>query len=128
MAKFFNYKTYKPGFFSIFKSYQHATMKYLWSIGEAGGSSGDAWKHVNDAIAPKTISRASIIFFLQDMVAVGVVGFTMGTGKGGHHRIYTPIISESDFGHFLSKLIIKNLMDGFPEGTKKAMWEVQRGR
>jgi len=38
------------------------------------------------------MSRASIIFFLDDMVEAGLIGYTDKTGKGGHHRVYQPKI------------------------------------
>ena len=36
------------------------------------------------------ISRASVIFFSNDMVDLGVFDYVERTGKGGHHRIYHP--------------------------------------
>ena len=38
------------------------------------------------------MSRASVIFFLDDMVEEGFLGYTDKTGKGGHHRVYHPKI------------------------------------
>lgn len=41
-----------------------------------------------------SISRASIIFFLNREVDKGFMGWNDATGKGGHHRLYYPILSE----------------------------------
>ena len=36
------------------------------------------------------MSRASVIFFLNDMVDDGILRYVSKTGKGGHHRVYYP--------------------------------------
>ena len=129
MAKFFKFLTYEKGLSSVFKEYQQIAMKHIWSIGEKGGvTSGECWTHVNKILFPKTISRASVIFFLNDMVDHEILTFVLKTGKGGHHRVYYPAHDEIQFGHFLSKLIIGKLIVDFPEGAKKAIWELQRNR
>ena len=68
------------------KDYQEEAMYVVWRGG--GVSSRDVWVAVNKALKDKTISRASIITFLNDMVDQGFLDYTEITGKGGHRRIY----------------------------------------
>ena len=48
--------------------------------------SREAWLYVNDSGFKK--SRASVIFFLQDMHEKGWLEKGERTGKGGHHEVY----------------------------------------
>ena len=98
-------------------------MKFLWKIGTEGVNSGRAWIETNKVLLKrgKSISRASIIFFLQDMVDAGFLEYTMGTGKGGHHRIYVPIYTETEFKEQISKRIMEKLLESFPDEAYSAM-------
>lgn len=126
MAKFFKFLTYEQGLSSVFKEYQQIAIKHIWDVGEKGVTSGKCWTHVNKILSPKTISRASIIFFLNGMVESNVLTFTLKTGKGGHHRVYHPAYDEIQFAEFLAKTIIGNLMRDFPVSTTKAIRALQR--
>ena len=50
---------------------------------------------VNAGLQGKTISRASVINFLEAMKEVGVLKGVERTGKGGHHWIYSPSMNEA---------------------------------
>lgn len=43
-----------------------------------------------------TISRASVIQFLNREVDKGFMGYNEGVGKGGYHRLYFPRLSERE--------------------------------
>ena len=45
----------------------------------------------------ETKSRASIIFAANSFVDMNIWGFKDRTGKGGHHRLYYPLISQREF-------------------------------
>jgi predicted transcriptional regulator len=79
---------------------------------------------VNAELTPNTISRASIINFLESMREMGVLKGEDRTGKGGHHWIYSPAMTEAEFKQFIAKTILENLMRDFPEETRKALHKV----
>jgi len=105
----------------ILKDYQEEALRYLWKVGE-GRSSRYVWTNVNEALAGRrTISRASIINFLNDMVEEGVLSYTETTGKGGHRRIYSPVLDETDFKKYVTKTVLGNLARNFPEATRQVI-------
>ena len=72
----------------------------------------------------ESISRASIINFLNAMVDDGVLNYTEITGKGGHRRIYSAKYDEAEFKQFVAEVVLKNLLRDFPEETRQAMNQV----
>jgi predicted transcriptional regulator len=73
------------------------------------------------ALKPNTISRASVINFLESMREAGVLKGEERTGKGGHRWIYSPAMNEAEFKEFIAKTLIKKLMRDFPEETLTAL-------
>jgi len=57
------------------------------------------------------------------LVDQGVLGYREGTGKGGHHRIYYPLMDEKGFKSYLLKTMVESMMRDFPEETKEALNE-----
>lgn len=91
----------------MLKDYQAKTMELLWEGDEF--SSREVWKKVNERLSPNTISRASIINFLNDMVDDGILGYREITGKGGHRRIYSAGKSREQFWNWLITTINEKL-------------------
>ncbi len=77
--------TEKDGLRAIFKIYEIASLEEL--LAHKKRTSGQVW----DEILKRgtVISRASVIFFLNRLVKAGLVRAETGTGKGGHHKIYS---------------------------------------
>ena len=110
----------------VLKDYQEVALYYLWRIDGKGASSRDVWMQVNDDLAGKrTISRASIINFLNSMVDEGVLNYMEITGKGGHRRIYSAKYNEAEFKEYVAKVVLKNLLRDFPDETRKVLSEVK---
>ncbi len=104
------------------KEYEEAGLRYVWSIGEKGVGSGKTWVAVNEKLDPeKRVSRASVIFFLNRMVDQGVLDYRSATGKGGHHRVYFPILDEREYKKFLLKTVVESMMRDFPEETREVL-------
>ncbi len=115
----------KPGLRKTLKEYEEIGLRYVWSMGEEGVGSNKTWKAVNEVLGPeKGMSRASVIFFLNRMVDQGVLDYKTATGKGGHHRIYYPIMDERGYKKHLLKTIVESMMRDFPEETKEALNEL----
>ena len=118
------YLTFDPkaeGLLKVFRDYQEEALRFVWG-GEQGVNSRLVWLHVNDAFGGETtISRASIINFLNSMVDEGVLDYEDRTGKGGHHRIYLPKLDESGFKKAVAESVISSLMRDFPEETNDVL-------
>jgi len=118
----FKFDPSQHGLRKTLREYEELALRYLWEIGEEGAVSGLIWKVVNEKLKPGgSISRASIIFAMNRFVDQGALGFRDGTGKGGHHKIYYPLMDEKGYTKYVLKTIIESMMRDFPEETKEVM-------
>ena len=113
------------GLSKIFKDYQEEAVKFIWEVGDRGAISREVWAKVNERLVGKTISRASIINFLNAMVDEGVLDYDERTGKGGYHRVYRPKLDESSFKRYLAQVTISSLMKDYPEETKEVIRSIK---
>ncbi len=109
------------GLAKVFRDYQVEAVKFIWEVGEKGTISREVWATVNERLVGKTISRASIINFLNAMVDEGVFDYDERTGKGGYHRVYRPKLDESSFKRHLAQVMISSLIKDYPEETKEVI-------
>ena len=93
----------ETGLEMFFKPYQIAALDLLWNSDEHL-SSREVWEKVNESL-PGTISRASIINFLNESVENGLLDFVETTGKGGYRRLYTSKWSKDETSKYLSKIV-----------------------
>jgi predicted transcriptional regulator len=123
MNRNLEFNTGESGLRAVLKDYQEHALRAIWksSIGLGSKAVNDK---VNAELKPNTISRASIINFLESMREMGVLKGEDRTGKGGHHWIYSPAMTEAEFKQFIAKTILENLMRDFPEETRKALHKV----
>ena len=120
------FDTIEDGFRTVVKDYQEVAFRYLWGLDGGGASSRDIWVNVNKVMMPDpllrdSISRASIINFMNYMVDEGALDYTEITGKGGHRRIYYAKFDESGFKEYIAKKIISKLLETWPEATLKVI-------
>jgi hypothetical protein len=109
------------GLSKVLRDYQEEALRFVWSS-EQGVNSRLVWLHVNEAFGgEKTISRASIINFLNGMVDERVLDYEERSGKGGYHRVYLPRLDESGFKKAMAKSVISSLMRDFPEETNEVL-------
>ena len=91
-------------------------------MGEEGAGSGKAWEHANKELSGgKSISRASIIGYLNRMVDEGVLGYRDATGKGGHHRIYITKLDESGYKKYIVKTLLDSVAKDYPKETEEVI-------
>jgi len=120
----FKFDPSQRGLRKTLKEYEELALRYIWSVGEEGAGSGRTWGHVNEKLGDVgSISRASIIFFLNRMVDEGVLDYRDATGKGGRHRIYYPKLDEEGYKKYVVKTLLKSVSKDFPEATKEALKE-----
>ena len=111
------FDTSKEGLHTLMKPYKAALMAYIWEINEEerkGIISREAHEYLqNTGDDELKKSRASVIFFLDDMVEEGVLEYETETGKGGHHRIYFPAMKPKEFELYVTKAIMDKLKEVF---------------
>jgi hypothetical protein len=114
------FDTSKTGFHAVLRGWQLKTVQAVWSNPE-GVNSRMVHQKVNQVLKDESISRASAIFFLEDMREMGVLKGEEKTGKGGHHWIYSPAMDEPGFKQFIVKKMIDSLMESFPDEAREAI-------
>jgi hypothetical protein len=113
------YDTSQNGFEAVLRMWQLNALQVLWSNSE-GAKSFTVWQKVNKMLKGETISRASVINFLEAMRETGVLTGKEETGKGGYHWVYFPAMDEAGFKQFIVKTLLEKLMTEFPKETMKA--------
>lgn len=106
----------EKGLQTLFKPYQASLMEHIWELnnqGRVGITSGQAHNYLQSQ--PDKKSRASVIFFLNDMVEEGVLDYEERTGKGGYHRVYYPKMDREQFAQHVIETITDKLNEVFPE-------------
>jgi predicted transcriptional regulator len=110
------FDTSKTGFHTVLIDWQIKVMQIVWHNPD-GLNSRMVWEKENQVLEDETISRASVIYFLEDMREMGVLKGEEKTGKGGYHWIYYPAMNEAGFKKFIVETLIEKLMSEFPEET-----------
>jgi hypothetical protein len=113
------FDTRETGLRAVLRDYQEIALKAIWVSPEGLGSKA-VWNCTNAELKSGTISRASIINFLESMRRMSVLKGDEETGKGGHRWIYKPAMNEAEFKQFIARTLISSLMRDFPEETKEA--------
>jgi hypothetical protein len=123
MTRIFNPQN--KGLAKIFKDYEREALSFVWKSEGKGLTSRMVYIQVNERLeGGKSISRVSIINFLNAMVDEGVLGYVEETGKGGYHRVYSAKLDETGFKRELAGLVISSLMKDFPEETREVLQNI----
>lgn len=110
------FDTEEEGLHALFKPYQATLLEHIWELnhgGRVGINSGQAHEYLQGT--PDKKSRASVIFFLNDLVEEGVLTYEEKTGKGGYHRVYYPDMDREQFAKYVTKTITDKLKQVFPK-------------
>jgi len=97
----------ESGMKMFFKEYQIVVLDVLFDNPD-GLNSRQVWQKTNEII-PNTISRASIINFLNSLVDLEILEHKEISGKGGYRRIYWHQYSKNDLSKFLSNEVTNAL-------------------
>ncbi len=107
-----------PGLSKVLRDYQQEALRFIWKSEGKGLTSRVVYTHVNKRLdVGKSISRASIINFLNAMVEEGVLDYVEETAKGGYRRVYSAKLDEVGFKRELAESFVSSLMKDFPEET-----------
>lgn len=113
------FDTTKEQLNTLFKPYQVILLEHIWEINEnekVGVNSSRAHKYLLTTSEKK--SRASVIFFLNDLVDEGILDYEERTGKGGHHRVYYPKMNRDEYAAYVTETITTKLGKVFPAAQK----------
>jgi hypothetical protein len=114
----------KSGFEKVLRDYQIEALKMVWENVGKSVTSREVYQHVNKAMGgDKSISRASIINFLNSMCDEGVLAYEEETCKGGMRRKYSPGLDEDGFKKYIARSVFDSLYRDFPEQTIDALKE-----
>lgn len=112
----------KEGLEKILKDYQIESLRVVWDNSDKGVTSREVYMNVNKVLENvKTISRASIINFLNDMCDEGILTYEEETCKGGMRRKYFPKLDEEGLKKYVAKVVFQSLFKDFPEQTIEAL-------
>ena len=120
----FKFDPYKPGLGKTLREWEELALRCMWGLGEDGANSRVVWERVSEGLGEgKSISWASIILFLRRMEGQGVLGSWDTTGKGGHYKVYYPLMDEKEYRIYMIKTMVESMMRDFPEETREALNE-----
>ena len=118
----FKFDPSQPGLRKILREWEELALRSIWAVGEEGAKTRAVWEHVTEGLGEgKSISKASIIVFLEKLEEQGVLGSWDTTGKGGHHKIYYPLMDEEGYVRYLIKTMVESMMKDFPEATREVL-------
>ncbi len=119
----FTFDIGKEGLRKVLRDYEEEALRHIWGLEGGGTRSREVWEHVNWALKGRTISRASIISFLNEMTQLGVLRYEEVTGKEGRRRIYTANLDEGGFRKAIVRTIMDSLLRDFPRETMETILE-----
>ncbi len=114
----------KTGFEKVLRDYQIEALRMVWDDDPEGVTSREVYQRVNKQLeGVRTISRASIINFLNSMCDEGVVNYVEETCKGGTRRKYSTGLDEEGLKKYIAKSVLESLLKDFPDQTIAAVKE-----
>ena len=112
------------GLSKVLRDYQQEALRFIWKSEGKGLTSRMVHSNVKERLdGGKSISRASIINFLNAMVDEGVLDYVEETAKGGNRRVYSAKFDEAGFKRSLAESFILSLMKDFPLETSGVIKE-----
>jgi hypothetical protein len=112
----------KDGLEKVLRDYQIEALSHVWKHDGGGLTSREVYEAVNESLdGGRSVSRASIINFLNAMCDEGVLDFEEETCKGGMRRRYRKGMDEPAFKKYVASTVLRSLMKDFPEQTLEAI-------
>jgi hypothetical protein len=117
--------TNKKGLVALFKPWQVPLVEEIF---KRPLKSGEAHKFLVDKdirtseTARGPVSRASVIFFLNDLVDEEILTYTEYSGKGGWGRKYEMTLTREEFAHKITGLFVNKLLEVFPKESLTFLW------
>ena len=118
--KNFEFDTSKTGLKAVLIDWQELALNVVWSSPK-GVISRVVWEKVNEILKSGSISRASVINFLEDLREGGILKGVEVSGKGGYHWVYSPAMDEAGFKKYVATQVLEALMKSFPQETEQIL-------
>ena len=93
----------KKGFLMFFKPWQLLCLETIWGS-SVGLNSREVWEPVSDVI-----SRASVVFFLEDMTRNGLLNKHEVTARGGRQGVYKLVFDKIGTKLYLKQIFNERL-------------------
>ena len=114
----------QDGLEKVLRDYQIEALKIIWSHNGDGLTSREVYDETNNRLSQgKSVSRASIINFLNAMCDENVLDFEEETCKGGMRRKYKKGLDEKGFKKHIASDVLSSLLSDFPNETLAAIKE-----
>ena len=114
----------RNGLEKVLRDYQIEAMKLIWAHNGEGMTSREVYDATNVKLGGgKSVSRASIINFLNSMCDEGVLDYEEETCKGGMRRKYKKGLDEKGFKKYVASEVLISMMNDFPNETIAAIKE-----
>ena len=114
----------QDGLEKVLRDYQIEALKTIWLHNGDGLTSREVYDATNNRLGQgKSVSRASIINFLNAMCDENVLDFEEETCKGGMRRKYKKGLDEKGFKKHIVADVLSSLMSDFPNETLAAIKE-----
>ena len=114
----------QDGLEKVLRDYQIEALKTIWSHNGDGLTSREVYEATNNRLGEgRSVSRASIINFLNAMCDENVLDFEEETCKGGMRRKYKKGLDEKGFKKHIAADVLSSLMSDFPTETLAAIKE-----
>ena len=113
----------KDGLEKVLRDYQIEALRTIWGSNNKGLTSREVYQAVNKTLKLKTISRASIINFLNDMCDDEILAYEEETCKGGTRRKYYTGVDEASFQKHVAVIVFESLLRDFHDQTVEAIKE-----
>ena len=118
--KSIQYDVTKMGLDAIFRPWQVVVLDTIHGS-STGMNSKTVTTEVNKKLGQNSISRASIINFLEYLRELGILHGEDETGKGGHHWVYSPGMGDPQYKQFIVDLMLTRITDEFPSELESAL-------
>lgn len=112
----------QTGLEKVLRDYQIEALKLVWAHNGSGLTSREVYDATNDMLGTgRSVSRASIINFLNAMCDDGVLDFEEETCKGGMRRKYRKGLDEKGYKKYVAAEVLGSLFSDFPNETLEAV-------
>ena len=114
----------QTGLEKVLRDYQIEALKLVWAHNGNGLTSREVYDATNNMLGVgRSVSRASIINFLNAMCDDGVLDYEEETCRGGMRRKYKKGLDEKGYMKYVASEILSSLLSDFPDETIEAIKE-----
>ncbi len=107
--------TSKNGLEKFFKPHEIIILQILWEKPGTIHTSRDIWNEVNTRLKRDTLSRATVINFLDSMSQLGLVEKEVETCRGGRRGLYKINKTEEEIKRLLLIMLYKDVVKDYSE-------------